>query len=122
MDDLGLLHTDHDAVDDIVIQYFLNLFMATQDIDMDPVLACVEPRVFETMNEKLCSPYSMPKVEAVLKHMHPHKALGSNGMNPIFFQKFWHVVGCDVFNAVLAILNDHPIPPLLKSYFCGVGP
>ena len=38
--------------------------------------------------------------------MAPSKALGPNGMPPIFYQKYWHVVGQDVTNVVLSYLNS----------------
>ena len=37
--------------------------------------------------------------------MHPSKSLGLNGMYPLFFQKYWLIVGNDVTDAVLSIFN-----------------
>ena len=37
--------------------------------------------------------------------MHPSKVPGPNGMSPFFFQKYWHIVGHDVTEAVLSILH-----------------
>ena len=45
------------------------------------------------------------EVEVVLKQMHLIKALGSEGMTAVFYQNFWDIVGNDVANMVLNVLN-----------------
>ena len=41
--------------------------------------------------------------------MAPLKALGPDGMPPIFFQKFWNTIVDDVVKAVLSCLNSRTI-------------
>ena len=38
--------------------------------------------------------------------MHPSKSTGPNGMSLFFFQKFWNIVGDDVIEAILLVLNS----------------
>jgi len=43
-------------------------------------------------------------------------------MNPLFFQRFWEVIGDDVVAVMLAILNGHAIPPSFNHTFVALIP
>ena len=49
-------------------------------------------------------------MERAIKQMHPNKAPGPDGFNPFFNQKYWHIVGRDVTNAGLGVLNGNLMP------------
>lgn len=57
------------------------------------------------MNERLLLPFTRYELEKILSQMPPTKSPGDDGMNALFFQKFWHVVGDDVSSVCLQILN-----------------
>ena len=117
-DSEGELQTSMDGISDIVVEFFEDLFATSYPHAMDNVLDYVAPRVTETMNDSLCAPLSRAKVDYAFHQMHPHKVPGPDGMNPLFFQKIWDIIGDDVSAAVLD--SKWPLhSPLDESYSYG---
>lgn len=98
MEDLGRW------VDELIVDYFEGIF-ASNGIDDAAVLNLIQGRVTEEQNMKLCKPYTINEVKATVFFMHPNKSLVPDGMNPDFFQHFWQIVGMDVANACLHMLQ-----------------
>ena len=67
----------------------------------------IPTRVANEMNQRLISTFTRDEMEAVLKQMHPTKALGLDSMSTIFFQKYWDVVRNDITCMVLNVLNSN---------------
>ncbi|KAK6119349.1 hypothetical protein DH2020_046910 [Rehmannia glutinosa] len=63
------------------------------------------------MKEFLRQPFTSEEVTRALKHMHPFKSPGPDGMSPVFFQKFWHILKNDITNFVLDFLNNNSFVP-----------
>ena len=61
------------------------------------------------MNSNLIGEFTKADVELALKQMAPLKALGLNGMPPIFFRYYWDNIGDDIVKAVLSCLNSKTI-------------
>lgn len=79
----------------MVIGYFKAMF-ATASIDqvkMHEVVNLLQPRVTDDMKEDLDAPYSDEEIRATLFQMYPTKSPGPDGMPPVFFQKYWDVIG-----------------------------
>ena len=79
-------------------EYFENLFNAS-DGYCDPVLNVVQTRITNDDNEALLAPFSIDEFKAAIVQMHPDKSSGPDGFNPAFYQKFWPLIGKDIFQA-----------------------
>ncbi|XP_074300606.1 uncharacterized protein LOC141631893 [Silene latifolia] len=74
------------------------------------LLIGIEGRVTDAMNEGLREEYRGDEVVEALNQMHPLKAPGLDGINGLFYQTYWHIVGPAVTRCVLNILNGAPFP------------
>ncbi|XP_024172251.1 uncharacterized protein LOC112178325 [Rosa chinensis] len=95
------------GMEEVVLRYFTRLFKANDInyIHMQSVVELVQPKVTAEMNADLCAPYSAAEIKTALFQMYPTKAPGPDGMPPLFFQKYWEIVGSDVVSAVQLFLH-----------------
>ena len=93
-------------IERVIIQHFSTLFQSSNLNAIEEVMAHIPRVVTEEMNDWLVIDFHPKEVQFTLFQMHPSKALGPDGMTAFFFQKFWHIVGADVTNAVLSCLNS----------------
>ena len=95
----------------VASDYFDNLFQAGVGDQMEECLDAVDTRVTKDMWEFLSTQFTAEEVQAALFQMGPTKAPGPDGMNALFYQKFWHIVGDSVVLAVLDFLNNGNMHP-----------
>lgn len=81
------------------------MFTSASTSSVQHVINHVHVVVTPDMNDMLLVEFTYDEVKRALFQMHPTKASGPDGMNPLFFQKYWHIVGTDVSNAVLDYIN-----------------
>ena len=68
-------------------------------------------KITDDMLEVMSKLYSSEEVKVSLFQMGPTKAPGPDGINALFYQKFWHIVGNEVTEAVLQFLHTgHMVP------------
>lgn len=85
---------------------FKNLSKSANPTNLESVLNLVDRVVTPNMNPTLLQPYTPDEVKRALFCMHPSKSPWPDGIFPFFFQNFWHIVGRDVTNVVLSILQS----------------
>ena len=73
---------------------------------MDECLDAVPCKVTLDMQNILSSEFNADEIKVALFQMGPAKAPGLDGVNALFYQNFWHIVGDIVIAAVLDYLNS----------------
>ena len=73
---------------------------------MEECLSTILAKVIPAMQDMLSRDFIADKIKEALFQMGPTKAPGPHGMNALFYQKFWHIMGNDVVNAMLDFLNN----------------
>ncbi|XP_075668611.1 uncharacterized protein LOC142638468 [Castanea sativa] len=96
---------------EVASDYCDNLFQAGVGDQMEECLDAVESRVTDDMREFLSTQFTTKEVKVALFQMGPTKALGPDGMNAHFYQKYWHTVGDSVVSAVLNFFNNGNMLP-----------
>ncbi|KAG7960287.1 hypothetical protein I3843_10G116000 [Carya illinoinensis] len=107
--DEGIMHEGTEMLL-LIHEYFSTLF------SLHPVQSCIS----ETMNSELTRMFIDAKIKAALFQVQPLKASGPDSMPPLFFQKYWHLVGrvmppdLNLTHIVLILKNKNP--EYLKDY------
>jgi len=101
MDDEGVWHEDHEAIENIIIDYFKSIFSSDQSSNFKASLEAMDKKVTPKMNKVLLKEIRAEEVWSALKQMHPTKSPGPDGTSPIFYKKYWDIVGPSVSNCVL---------------------
>lgn len=101
---------DDTRMEEIVVDYYNNLFSSSNPEDFTELLNAVQPKVFVAMNEELTRNFTGEEVRLALKQMYPLKAPGPNGMPPLFYEHFWSTSGVVVTKTIPDFLNHGIIP------------
>ena len=113
----GSVATEEEEVQQVIVDCFANLFATSQPLHPEAIVASLEARVTDDMNNALCAPYSDVEVFKVLKMMHPNKAPRRDGLNALFYQRYWDVVGKEVSRALIDFLNRGEVPASFNHHY-----
>ena len=95
-----------DDISQVAINYFENLFHVGTCTQVDDCLSTMEHKVTPDMQQILSSDFIADEIKIAVFQMGPTKAPRLDDMNAFFYQKFWHIVGENVVNAVLDYLHS----------------
>ena len=92
----GRWREGREEVEDVILKYFTEIYSTTFPTEFEASLGAVDRRVSEAMNAELLKEFKEEEVLQALMQMHPTKSPDPDGMSPIFYQKYWDVVGPQV--------------------------
>ncbi|KAK6151601.1 hypothetical protein DH2020_014236 [Rehmannia glutinosa] len=112
-DTVGCLQNTPAAIEKIILNHSDSIFTASHisQGDITTTLDRVPSRVSSAMTQLLTVPYTEAEIVKALKYMHSLKSPGPDGMSPIFFKKYWHIIKGDVVSYILNFLNNHVVEP-----------
>lgn len=108
----GWCGSEEEVVDEIS-GYYSNLFTSVDASNWEDKLHGIPATVTEAMNSSLIKPVEDEEIRQAVFSMNPTKAPGMDGMTPLFFQAFWHIIQYDVCKAIKSFFLSSF---LLKSF------
>ena len=114
--DGGVWCESKDNIVATTISYFKKIYSTSSPYGISEVTCAVPRCVTEDMNAELTKVFTREEVTNAFKQLHPTKAPGLDGMSAIFFHKYWDIVGLNITNMVLNVLNSNmPITEINKT-------
>lgn len=109
--------SDEEDIANVFTIFFKDLFRTSDPSHIEEAVEVVHNRISDSMKGILNQAFTKEEIYAAIKSMKPTAAPGPNGMPALFYQKFWNIVGDDVSNLVLDILNGDGQPHSLNHTF-----
>jgi len=106
----------------VVGRYFKDIFSSSNPSGFDSILNGIQRSVDVDLDPSLGGEFQACEVKQALNQMVPNTAPGLDGMSPIFYKSFWHIVGEDVTTVVLRALNSGIVPESLNTTFISLIP
>ena len=116
-DEDGIWREDKAEVAGLIMQHFDNILRTSLLENIEEAVAHVPNLISHEVNDSLTSEFTAREMDLALKQMAPLKALGPDGMPPLFFQKYWKVVGPEVTQGVLSCFNSGHILHAINHTF-----
>jgi hypothetical protein len=105
-DSQGHTHTDHDKIEETLTEHFKNLFKTQETYHITETTEVVKNVISEDMYNHLSADFTSEEVKNAIGDIKGLAAPGPDGLPAIFYHTYWDIVGKDVTNSVLHVLNQ----------------
>jgi hypothetical protein len=108
---------DNTGIQEAFMDYFSNIFTSSNPSDFADSLTGVANRIQPHMYEVLSKDFTPDEVFQAAHQLKGNSAPGPDGLSAKFFQNYWDIIGGDITNSALNILNNGGNPDTLNNIF-----
>lgn len=113
----GVWWKGEEQIERVLISYFDDLFSTSTPSNIEATCDVVKGKLSDEHKSWCDRDFTREEINEAINQMHPLKSPGPDGLPALFFQKFWHIVGGEVQNLALNILNNNDQPHDINKTF-----
>jgi hypothetical protein len=102
--------TDNNEIQDTFMDYFTNIFTSSNPSNFAEAMTGVANHVKPHMYDVLNNDFTTEEISQALHQLKGNSAPGPDGLSAKFFQNYWDIIGGDITNYALYILNNGGTP------------
>lgn len=106
----GQEHYSEGSKGNIAVEYYKDLFMSTNPMDLESLFSGLPVKITDTMNEMLTRPVTPDDIKRAAFGVKGSSAPGEDGLTGCFYQRYWHIVGPKIIQAVQSFFVSAVMP------------
>lgn len=112
--EIGIWEENPNEIKNILVAAFTKRFKSETVIGRNMDLISLSHQLKEEEIESLLAPITNEEIKQVVLNLNPHKVPGSDGFGPIFYQKYWHIIGNEICIAIRSFFDHGKLTPALN--------
>jgi hypothetical protein len=121
-DNNGNIWRDDQHIHHIFTNHFQGIFTSTKPIINPEDLKVVKNKIDPNMFSYLAADYTSEEVRTAVHQLRGTSAPGPDGIPALFFHKYWDIIGNDILNYTLMVLNHDLKPDQINYTFISLIP
>ena len=98
--------TSAEEIEAEISEHYAELFNSSNPSEFEEVLQGIPSTISNLVNIQLIKPVTDLEIKQAIFSMFPNKAPGVDGMPPLFFQTYWHIIKNDIVHAVTSFFHS----------------
>jgi hypothetical protein len=118
-DSQGQMQFELSNIEQVFIDHFRTLFTKQDTNNIVETVSVVKNKITDDMYQILNKNFTREEVGQAVRDMKAMAAPGPDGLPALFYHNYWDIIGEDITNMALDILNNNGDPSSLNStYIC----